>query len=133
METLKMDASNNVELASSFRIKDLMLGELLCQAGVLSDARLIELTKIARAAQSTLGSALVHTNILSASELFVARRLVNRYLNDSDNADRFINALKNTLHKQVQKQAALSRKSSLSLAKITRKHTAAGEPLFLVS
>lgn len=133
METLLPTRQNKLEEQPSFRIKDLMLGELLCQSGVLNDSRLLELTKIARDAQGSLGFALVSTNLLTSSELFVARRLVNRYLNDSDNPEKYISALRNLLHKQLQKQHVVSR-SSLSLAKITRKHMAASaEALFLVS
>lgn len=134
METLQSTRQNNlVEEQPSFRIKDLMLGELLCQSGVLTDSRLLELTKIARHAEGSLGFALVSTNLLTSSELFVARRLVNRYLNDSDNPEKYISAMRNLLHKQLQKLHATQR-SSLSLAKITRKHMAtSGEALFLVS
>lgn len=134
METLKQrKQSNPVEEQPSFRIKDLMLGELLCQSGVLNDNRLLELTKIARVAQATIGYALVSTKLLTSSELFVARRLVNRYLMDSDNPEKYISAMRNLLHEQLKKQQATTR-SSLSLAKITRKHLAAtNEALFLVS
>jgi hypothetical protein len=127
------ERSNKLEDAPSLRIKDLMLGELLCQSGVLSDSRLFQLTKIARAAQGSLGYALVYSNVLTASELFVARRLVNRYLRDSDNPEQYIGEMRKHLHKQVQKQSATALRSSLSLAKITRKHMATDEALFLVS
>jgi hypothetical protein len=63
---------------SSFRIKDLMVGELLCQAGVVTDAQLMHFANLARASKASIGSALVFSRLLTSSELFVARRLVNR-------------------------------------------------------
>lgn len=95
METIS--STNSGSNYTSFRIKDLMLGELLCQTGIVFDAQLIELTKLARAARCSLGSAIVFSNVLSASELFLARRLLNRYLSDLDRAEQYIDELRGLL------------------------------------
>lgn len=116
--------------AAPFRIKDLMVGEFLCQAGVISDAQFLRFVGLARAAQSSIGSALVFSKVLTSSELFVARRLVNRYLNDSDNPQIYINELINLL---ALKPKASTRASSINLSKITKKHAQVGQLLFLVS
>jgi hypothetical protein len=122
--------TNNAVAPVSFRIKDLMVGELLCQAGIVSDAQLLRFADLARAAQSSIGSALVFSNVLNSSELFVARRLVNRYLNDSDNPEKYIDELHKLLAK---KSKAGTRHSSINLSKITRRHAQVGHQLFLVS
>jgi len=119
METLNHVPSKNQIAEAPFRIKDLMLGELMCQARILTDAQLLRFTNIARAAGSNIGSALVFSNVLTPSELFVARRLVNRFINDSDNAELYINAVRDLLRKQA---LVKETRGSLSLAKITRKH-----------
>ncbi len=121
---------NNNPPESSFRIKDLMVGELLCQAGVVTDAQLLHFANLARASKASLGSALVFSRLLTSSELFVARRLVNRYLNDSDNPEKYINELRLIVAKKAK---PIARHSSISLAKITRRHAQLREPLFLVS
>lgn len=130
MSAVISSTAENVPTLVPFRIKDLMVGEFLCQAGIVSDAQLLRLADLARGAKGSLGAALVFSNILTSSELFVARRLVNRYLNDSDNPEKYITELQKLLAK---KSKAASRSSSISLAKITRRHAQVNQLLFLVS
>ncbi len=108
METIS--STNALNSYAPFRIKDLMLGEFLCQAGIVSEAQLIELTKLARAARCSLGSAIVFSNILSPSELFLARRLLNRYLCDLEQPEQYIDELGGLLS-----HAKQARKSSSGL------------------
>lgn len=130
MAALTTTKANDAVNLVSFRIKDLMVGELLCQAGIVCDSQLLRLADLARSAQGSLGSALVFSNVLTSSELFVARRLVNRYLNDSDNPEKYISELSKLLAK---KSKAVTRPSSINLSKITRRHAKVSQPLFLVS
>ncbi|MBX9667001.1 MAG: hypothetical protein K2X93_05245 [Candidatus Obscuribacterales bacterium] len=122
METISStNASNSY---TPFRIKDLMLGEFLCQAGIVSDAQLIELTKLARAVRCSLGSAIVFSKILSPSELFLARRLLNRYLCDLEQPQQYIDELGGLLShaKQAHKPASglQSRRSGTNYSGLIR-------------
>lgn len=132
-----MDTSNSVERTVSeetkppFRIKDLMMGELLCQAGIVSDGQLLEMAALARSIKGSLGSALVLSSILSPSQLFASRRIVNRYVNDSENADRYIRDLFQLVEKG--RKAPTRDTGSIGLAKITRRYMTTNEALFLVS
>lgn len=132
MEALLMTPTKNAnDCAIPFRIKDLMVGELLCQAGVVTDEQLLHFADLARAANGSLGSALVFSNVMTSSELFVTRRLVNRYLNDSDNPERYLNEVRQLFAAKQPK--SVSRPSSISLAKITRRHAQVCQPMFMVS
>ncbi|MDZ4835742.1 MAG: hypothetical protein SGJ27_18350 [Candidatus Melainabacteria bacterium] len=132
MEALHMTPTNNAnDCAIPFRIKDLMVGELLCQASVVTDQQLLQYADLARAANGSLGSALVFSNVMTSSELFVTRRLVNRYLNDSDNPERYLNEVRKLF--ATKKPKPLTRPSSISLAKITRRHAQVSQPMFMVS
>ena len=130
MATLTLTETNNAVDTVPFRIKDLMVGEFLCQAGIVSDAQLLRFADLARSAHSSIGSALVFSNVLTSSELFVARRLVNRFLNDSDNPEKYISELNKLLAKKAK---AVRRPSSINLSKITKRHAQVGQLLFLVS
>ncbi len=78
-------------------IKDLMLGELLCQSRLISDQQMLHLVDLARRSGSTLGAVLVVSGCMSASELFMSRRLVNRYLQDQNNLERYLQKLRSIL------------------------------------
>lgn len=84
---------NNGPLPAPFRMKDLMLGELLCQSGILTDQRLLELASGARKTSSSLGAALVYSGILTSTELFIARRVLYRYLQNPDGLENYLETL----------------------------------------
>ncbi|HEY9784723.1 MAG TPA: hypothetical protein V6D17_04910 [Candidatus Obscuribacterales bacterium] len=70
-------------------MKDMLLCELLCQSGIIDDAEAADL--IAGVTAETSFAAILRAfGILTDSKLFTARRLVARYLNDSDNIDKYI-------------------------------------------
>lgn len=75
------------EAESPFVIKDLMLGEFLCQAGLLSDAVFLRIVQIAKKWKLTVGATLCQLELLNTCELFTARRLLNEYLRDTDNVE----------------------------------------------
>lgn len=131
MDTRKQSKENLIVelMPAPLRIKDLMLGELLCQAGILTDKQVLHYAELARCQASSLGSAFVFSGLLSSSELFVARRLVNRYINDSDNPEHYIKSLGTLIRNRPPKQP----RKSLGLARITRKHMTMPKERFTVT
>ncbi len=76
-----------VERLSQFSIKDLILGELLCQANILSDSRLLKVLALAKSRNTTLGSALCSEQLIDQQELFSARRILCNYLKNPDSLE----------------------------------------------
>ncbi len=75
---------------SPFSIKDLMLGEILCQAFVISDHQFLEATQAAKRFGITFGAALVRLGIMGSHELFHARRMLSLYLREPDKLDEIL-------------------------------------------
>lgn len=92
-EPRKLQADPRGLQTAPIEIKDLMLGELLCQAEVISDEQLLRIAGMARSSKATLGAVLVFSGIMNSSELFLSRRVLNRFLNDQDNLDRHLQTL----------------------------------------
>ncbi len=83
----------DLEQASPFTMKDLMLAELLCQAGILNDPLQLQLIQIARKWRLTIGATLCGVGFLTAQELFSARRMVCRYLKTPEELEHILSVL----------------------------------------
>lgn len=82
------------DCCSPFFIRDLMLGELLCQAGWLTDAQLLKATITARSSQTTVADSLIESGWFSRKEISLATRILNRYLRNPNAMDYFLVKLK---------------------------------------
>ncbi len=101
---------------SPFSVKDLMLGELLCQAGILSDAQILRSITIAKIFGSTIGAAICQIGFLTTRELFRARRILNCYLSNPDNIDDILSLLRNSLGSQARRQECVPELTGMQLA-----------------
>ena len=86
---------------SPFSIKDLMLGEILCQALIISEHQFLEVTQLARQFDITFGAALVRLGILGRQDLFHARRLLNQYLKQPEKLEEFLRIMQANVNRST--------------------------------
>ncbi len=83
-----------------FCIHDMILGELLCQAGILSDTELLLIKRTAERFGVSVGTVLTGLGTATAEQMFRVRLIVARYLREKVETDAALNALRNLLPAQ---------------------------------
>lgn len=80
-----------------FCIHDMILGELLCQAGILSDTELLLIKKNAERFGASVGSVLTGLGSATPEQVFRVRLIVARFIHEKLEVESAIKALKEIL------------------------------------
>ncbi len=93
-ETLTNESGVPMNGRVQFCIHDMILGELLCQAGILSDTELLLIKKTAERFGASVGSVMTGLGSATPEQIFRVRLIAARFIREKIDTEAAIKALK---------------------------------------